>query len=72
MTNDNNFAKTINCKTLTDNDLSTNYKATKIKILNYEIKSGGLFSPKYALFKIVTEPFGWVVYRRFSEFYWLK
>lgn len=57
MTDDNNFYKEILCHRLEGTLLSKKNKKIKIRIVNYEIKSGGLFSPKYALFKIITQPF---------------
>ena len=49
-------------------------KMQKVDIIMYEYitKSEGLFSTGYGAFKIVTHPIGWVVWRRFSDFKWLR
>lgn len=35
-------------------------------------KSEGLFSTGYGAFKVETKPIGWAVWRRFSDFHWLR
>lgn len=36
------------------------------------LKSGGLFSSSYLLYKIKTEPVGWQIYRKDLDFYFLR
>ena len=36
------------------------------------MKSGGLFSSSYLLYKINTEPEGWKIYRKDQDFYFLR
>ena len=33
---------------------------------------GGVFGKNYVLYEVVTDPFGWTVLRRYSDFDWLR
>ncbi len=39
---------------------------------DFVTKSDGLFSSAYGAFKIETRPLAWAVWRRFSDFLWLR
>ena len=49
-----------------------NGKDFAIKIKEYKIQQGGLFTPSHINYVICTLPLGWEVQRRFSDFNWLK
>ena len=58
--------KVINCKKLDKNDLSD--KKLVITVSNPKEVDGGVFGKNYVLYEVKTEPFNWVVQRRFSDF----
>jgi len=60
----------IDCKILEKNDL--NDKNISIKIINSEKVEGGIFGKNFSLYRLETSPFGWTVFRRFSDFENLK
>jgi len=41
-------------------------------MLEFLVKQEGLFKTNYAAFKIETKPLGWVVWRRYGDFNWLR
>ena len=61
---------TIECRKLDKSVL--NDKKITIKVRNPKEMSGGVFGKNYILYEIQTEPLGWVVHRRFSDFDMLR
>jgi hypothetical protein len=47
-------------------------KVVEVVMNEFMTKSEGLFSSGYGAFKIETRPMQWTVWRRFSDFLWLK
>ncbi|CAD8050876.1 unnamed protein product [Paramecium sonneborni] len=66
----NNASVLINCSQIIPNELSGDN--VSVKILTYKKESAGFFSSSYIAFQIETQPFGWVVFRRYSDFEWLR
>ena len=62
--------KIINCRKLEKTPL--NNKNIKITICNPKEVEGGVFGKNYILYEVLTDPFGWVVGRRYSDFDWLR
>ena len=62
--------KAIDCRKLEKTQL--NDKQLKITIRNPKEVDGGVFGKNYVLYEVLTEPFGWIVYRRYSDFDWLR
>ena len=58
--------KVIQCKKLEKTELSD--KKLNISVRNPKEKDGGVFGKNYVLYEVHTDPFNWVVYRRFSDF----
>ena len=58
--------KVINCRKLEKTQLNDN-KLT-ITVRNPKEMDGGVFGKNYVLYEVQTDPFGWVVLRRFSDF----
>ena len=58
--------KIINCKKLEKTELSD--KKLIITVNNPKEIDGGVFGKNYVLYEVHTEPFNWVVLRRFSDF----
>lgn len=58
--------KVIQCKKLEKTELSD--KKLNITVRNPKEKDGGVFGKNYVLYEVHTDPFNWVVYRRFSDF----
>ena len=58
--------RTINCRKLEKTQLNDN-KLT-ITVRNPKEMDGGVFGKNYVLYEVQTDPFGWVVLRRFSDF----
>ena len=58
--------KVIQCKKLEKTELSD--KKLNITVRNPKEKDGGVFGKNYILYEVHTDPFNWVVYRRFSDF----
>ena len=58
--------KVINCKKLEKTELSD--KKLIIKVSNPKEIDGGVFGKNYVLYEVHTDPFNWVVLRRFSDF----
>ena len=58
--------KVIACRKLEKSELSD--KKLNIIVNNPKEKDGGVFGKNYVLYEVHTEPFNWVVYRRFSDF----
>ena len=44
----------------------------KVTIQQNEVRKDGILSQSYVAYKLVTEPNGWEVWRRFSDFSWLR
>jgi hypothetical protein len=44
----------------------------KVRIGDYEKFSGGMFRSDYVMYEVQTEPFNWLVKRRYSDFAWLR
>ena len=66
-----NFKDTkISCKKLEMTEL--NKKEIKIIVRNPEEVDGGVFGKNYVKYEVYTEPFGWKVERRYSDFDWLR
>ena len=62
--------KIIECRKLEKTQL--NDKKIKITIRNPKEIDGGVFAKNYVLYEVLTDPFGWAVFRRYSDFDWLK
>ena len=62
--------KIIECKKLEKTPL--NNQNLKITIHNPKEVDGGVFGKNYVIYEVLTEPFGWVVGRRYSDFDWLR
>ena len=60
----------INCRKLEKTQLNNN--KIKITVKNPKEKEGGVFGKNYVLYEVQSEPFGWVVERRYSDFDWLR
>ena len=58
--------KVIACKKLEKSELSD--KKIIITVKNPKEKDGGVFGKSYVLYEVHTDPFNWVVYRRYSDF----
>ena len=58
--------RTIECRKLEKSSL--NDKKISITIKNPKEMDGGVFGKNYVLYEVQTEPLGWVVLRRFSDF----
>ena len=58
--------RVIPCRKLERTELSD--KKLNIIVNNPKEKDGGVFGKNYVLYEVHTEPFNWVVYRRFSDF----
>ena len=58
--------RTIECRKLDKSVL--NDKKLTITIRNPKEMSGGVFGKNYILYEVQTDPLGWVVHRRFSDF----
>ena len=58
--------KVLTCKKLEKTELSD--KKLIVTVKNPKEKDGGVFGKNYVLYEVHTEPFNWVVYRRFSDF----
>ena len=62
-----NFKESIiNCSKLEETQLNNN--KVIISIRNPKEVDGGVFGKKYILYEVLTNPLGWVVYRRYSDF----
>ena len=44
----------------------------KVNVSEPLVTGGGIFSKKYVVYTVITEPFGWSVKRRYSDFVWLR
>ena len=62
--------KIIDCRKLEETQL--NSKKLIINIRNPKEVDGGEFGKNYILYEVLTNPFGWVVHRRYSDFDWLR
>ena len=60
----------INCRKLEKTQLNNN--ELKITIKNPKEIEGGVFGKNYIVYEVQTDPFGWVVERRYSDFDWLR
>ncbi|CAK72154.1 unnamed protein product (macronuclear) [Paramecium tetraurelia] len=60
----------VNCYQILPNELSGDNVSAKI--VTYKKESAGFFSSSYIVFQIETQPHGWVVFRRYSDFEWLR
>ena len=58
--------RVITCKKLEKTELSD--KKLTITVKNPKEKDGGVFGKNFVLYEVQTDPFNWVVYRRFSDF----
>ena len=56
----------INCRKLEETQLNNN--KVIISIRNPKEVDGGVFGKNYILYEVLTNPLGWVVYRRYSDF----
>ena len=62
--------KVIDCRKLEKTQLNDN--KIVIKVQNPKEMEGGVFGKNYVLYEVVTDPFGWTVLRRYSDFDWLR
>ena len=70
-TDDKKFKESeIQCRKLERTQLNGN--ALSITIKNPKEVDKGVFGQNYVLYDMVTEPFGWAVQRRYSDFDWLR
>ena len=60
----------INCRKLEKTQLNNN--ELKIIVKNPKEIEGGVFGKNYVVYEVYTEPFGWTVERRYSDFDWLR
>ena len=60
----------INCRKLEKTQLNNN--ELKITVKNPKEIEGGVFGKNYIVYEVQTDPFGWVVERRYSDFDWLR
>ena len=44
----------------------------RVTVSEPQVTGGGIFSKKYVLYTVTTEPLAWVVKRRYSDFLWLR
>lgn len=49
-----------------------NYHKVSLKVTDSEVRKGGFFSSDYVLYTVQTEPLGWKVGRKDSDFYTLR
>ena len=68
--NKNFKEKKINCRKLEKTQL--NHNDIKVTVKNPKEIEGGVFGKNYVLYEVQTDPFGWVVERRYSDFDWLR
>ena len=64
----NSDEKIVFCKGKLLNKTSLNYVMPKVSVINPKIFEPGIFSSKYILYEVKTDPLNWVVKRRFSDF----
>lgn len=50
----------------------TECKEIQVKVSEPQIIGGGIFSKKYVVYTVTTDPLDWVVKRRYSDFLWLR
>jgi hypothetical protein len=43
-----------------------------VKINEFKVIDEGTFKPNYVKFKVEIPEFGWMVWRRYNDFYWLR
>ncbi len=58
--------RTINCRKLEKTQLNEN--EIKVEVTKPETVEGGMFGKSYVKYNVITQPFGWVVERRYSDF----
>lgn len=68
--NKNFKEKTIDCRKLEKTQLNDNKLVIIVK--NPKEMEGGVFGKNYVLYEVQTDPFGWIVQRRYSDFDWLR
>ena len=49
-----------------------NYHKVSLKVVDSEVRKGGFFSSDYVLYTVTTDPLGWRVGRKDSDFYTLR
>lgn len=49
-----------------------NYHKVVLKVTDSEVRKGGFFSSDYVIYTITTEPLGWKVGRKDTDFYTLR
>ena len=64
------YKKEIQCKVLEKSEL--NNKKINIEVKNPKTMNNTILSSSYTLYEIDTEEMNWVVYRRYSDFDWLR
>ena len=64
------YKKEINCKILEKSEL--NSKTITVKIQNPKQMGTSLISTPYTAYEVYTEEMKWLVYRRYSDFDWLR
>ena len=62
--------KVITCRKLEKTQLNNNDITITVK--NPKEVEGGVFGKNYVVYEVQTEPFGWVVERRYNDFDWLR
>jgi len=65
------IVETVNVK-LAETNILNDYAQIEVTVVEPELVKGGLFSASYIQYKIKTEPLGWCVKRRYSDFFWLR
>ena len=63
--------ETVEAKQAPSTEIST-AENLKITVSEPKLMQGGFFSSNYILYVVTTEPLGWSVDRRYSEFTWLR
>ncbi|MCQ2819250.1 MAG: hypothetical protein MJ252_18460 [archaeon] len=62
--------KELPCKVLNKSKLNDTKVSVELK--NPKQESAGLLKNSYTLYEVLTQPFGWTVHRRYSDFDWLR
>ncbi|CAK72978.1 unnamed protein product (macronuclear) [Paramecium tetraurelia] len=66
-----NFSKIHLCKTQDKKDLFLQ-SGINVQITKYQRIPGGIFTSSYYSYTVQTDPIGWIVQRRYSDFLWLR
>ncbi|CAD8061303.1 unnamed protein product [Paramecium primaurelia] len=66
-----NFSKIHLCKVQDKKELLLSNEI-KVQITKYQRIPGGIFTSSYYSYTVQTDPLGWIVQRRYSDFLWLR